>query len=103
LLLYSSKPSLGVFQLAGHLLQANKFSGTIKRNQVFWLHHHRAPIKFSGTVAGEEVEDFCEESFSHTHPLLCFKFCFTLFLLASFYIENPKKLESLVVVFTCLL
>jgi hypothetical protein len=29
LLLYSSKPSLGVFQLAGHLLQANKFSGTI--------------------------------------------------------------------------
>jgi hypothetical protein len=29
LLLYSSKPSLGVFQLAGHLVQANKFSGTI--------------------------------------------------------------------------
>jgi hypothetical protein len=29
LLLYSSKPSLGVYQLAGHLLQANKFSGTI--------------------------------------------------------------------------
>jgi hypothetical protein len=29
LLLYSSKPSLGVYQLAGHLLQANKFPGTI--------------------------------------------------------------------------
>jgi hypothetical protein len=29
LLLYSLKPSLGVYQLAGHLLQANKFSGTI--------------------------------------------------------------------------
>jgi hypothetical protein len=29
LLLYSSKPSLGVYQLAGYLLQANKFSGTI--------------------------------------------------------------------------
>jgi hypothetical protein len=42
LLLYSSKPSLGVFQLAGHLLQANKLSGTIKHNQVFWHHHHRA-------------------------------------------------------------
>jgi hypothetical protein len=27
---------------------------------------------------------------SHTHPLLCFKFCFTLFLLASFY-KKPKK------------
>jgi hypothetical protein len=29
LLLYSSKPSLGVYQLAGHLLEANKFSDTI--------------------------------------------------------------------------
>jgi hypothetical protein len=29
LLLYSSKSSLGVYQLAGLLLQANKFSGTI--------------------------------------------------------------------------
>jgi hypothetical protein len=28
--------------------------------------------------------------FSHAHPLLCFKFCFTLFLLASLY-EKPKK------------
>jgi hypothetical protein len=61
------------------------------------------PIKFSGAVAGEEVEDFCKGSFSHTHPLLCFKFCFTLFLLASFYIRNPKKLESLVVVISLLL
>jgi hypothetical protein len=31
-------------------------------------------------------------------------FCFTLFILpASFFIKNPEKLESLVVVFTCLL
>jgi hypothetical protein len=28
---------------------------------------------------------------SHAHPLLCFKFCFTLFLLASFY-QKPKKI-----------
>jgi hypothetical protein len=28
---------------------------------------------------------------SHTHPLLCFKFCFTLFLLASFYQKTQKK------------
>jgi hypothetical protein len=39
--------------------------------------------------------------FSHAHPLLCFKFCFTLFLLASFY-QKPKKLESLVVVISLL-
>jgi hypothetical protein len=58
---------------------------------------------FSGAVAGEEVEDLCKGSFLHTHPLLCFKFFFTLFLLALFYNKNPKKLESLIVVFTCLL
>jgi hypothetical protein len=59
---------------------------------------------FSGVVAGEEVEDFCEGSF-RTHILyFVLLFCFTLFiLLALFYIKNPEKLESLVVVFTCLL
>jgi hypothetical protein len=31
---------------------------------------------------------------SHAHPLLCFKFCFTLFLLASFYLKQ-KKIVSL--------
>jgi hypothetical protein len=41
------------------------------------------------------VEDLCKGSFSHTHPLLCFKFCFTLFiLLASFY-QKPKKIRIL--------
>jgi hypothetical protein len=50
---------------------------------------------FSGAVAGEEVEDFCEGSFSHTHPLLCY--CFVLlylFLPASFY-QKPKKIRIL--------
>jgi hypothetical protein len=28
---------------------------------------------------------------SHAHPLLCFKFCFTLFLLASFYQKIQKN------------
>jgi hypothetical protein len=78
LLLYSSKPSLGVHQQTS--------------NQAL-----------SGAIAGEEVEDLCKGSFSHAHPLLCFKFCFTLFLLASFYIKNPKNLESLVVVISLLL
>jgi hypothetical protein len=35
---------------------------------------------------------------SHAHPLLCFKFFFTLFLLASFYQNPQKKLVSLIVV-----
>jgi hypothetical protein len=39
---------------------------------------------------------------SHAHPLLCFKFCFTLFLLASFY-QKHKKLVSFIVVTLLLL
>jgi hypothetical protein len=31
---------------------------------------------------------------SHAHPLLCFKFCFILFLLASFY-QKYKKIGIL--------
>jgi hypothetical protein len=61
-------------------------------------HHHQLYAShqvFSGAVAGEEKEDFCEGSFSHAHILLCFKFCFTLFLLALFYIKNTKKLVTL--------
>jgi hypothetical protein len=58
---------------------------------------------FSSAVAGEEVEDCCEGSF-HTHILyFVLLFCFTLFILpASFYIKNPKKLESLVVAISLL-
>jgi hypothetical protein len=57
-------------------------------------HHHQLHTShqvFYGAVAGEEKEDFYKESFSHTHPLLCFKFCFTLFLLTSFYQKHTKN------------
>jgi hypothetical protein len=92
-------------QRAGHLPRIN---------DIFWRHCRGLEKKklprqlgtsiFSGTVAGEEVEDFCEGSFLHTHPLLyyCFALLY-LFLPASFFSKNPKKLESLVVVFTYLL
>jgi hypothetical protein len=39
----------------------------------------------------------------HAHPLLCFSFVFTLFLLASFYQRHKKISFLLVVIFTCLL
>jgi hypothetical protein len=52
-------------------------------------HHHRTINKFSGAVAGEEKRTSAW-GVLHAHPLLCFKFCFTLFLLASFY-QKPKK------------
>jgi hypothetical protein len=35
---------------------------------------------------------------SHAHPLLCLLFCFTLFLLASFY-QKYKKIVSFIVVY----
>jgi hypothetical protein len=47
---------------------------------------------FSGAVAGEE-EDFCKGSFVRTSFTL-FLFCFTLFLLASFY-QKYKKISFL--------
>jgi hypothetical protein len=54
-----------------------------------------ASIKdFSGAIAGEEEEDFCEGSF-RTHTLyFVLSFAFTLFLLASFY-QKPKKIRIL--------
>jgi hypothetical protein len=59
---------------------------------------------FSGAVAGEEKEDFCEGSFSHAHPLLCFiVLLYFIYFYLHRFIKNPKKLESLVVIFTCLL
>jgi hypothetical protein len=45
---------------------------------------------FSGAVAGEEKKTSAR-GVSHAHPLLCFKFCFTLFLLASFYQKHTKN------------
>jgi hypothetical protein len=39
---------------------------------------------------------------SHAHPLLCFKFCFTLFLLVLFY-QKHKKLVSFIFAISLLL
>jgi hypothetical protein len=48
------------------------------------------------------VEDLCKGSFSHTYPLLCYCFALLYLFYLHHFIKNPKKLESLVVVFTCL-
>jgi hypothetical protein len=53
-------------------------------------HHHRAASRhFSGAVAGKKKTS--ARGVLHAHPLLCFKFCFTLFLLASFYQKHTKN------------
>jgi hypothetical protein len=49
------------------------------------------------------VEDLCKGSSSHAHPLLCFKFCFILFLLALFYQKHKKLVPTVVVIFVGLL
>jgi hypothetical protein len=56
---------------------------------------------FSGAVAGKKKTS--ARGVLHAHPLLCFKFCFTLFLLASFYQKHKKISFLLVIIFTCLL
>jgi hypothetical protein len=53
--------------------------------------HHQTQQAFSSTVAEEEVEDFCEGSFSHTHPLLCYLFCFTLFIFTCIILSKTQK------------
>jgi hypothetical protein len=49
---------------------------------------HRHSKKNSGAVAGEKKTS--ARGVSHAHPLLCFSFAFTLFLLASFYQKYKK-------------
>jgi predicted membrane channel-forming protein YqfA (hemolysin III family) len=53
---------------------------------------HRHSKDFSGAVAGEKKTS--ARGVSHAHPLLCFSFAFTLFLLASFY-QKYKKISIL--------
>jgi hypothetical protein len=109
LLLYSSHLALGVsnwpviyfINYTHHHRAINKFfwrrcRGTKKKKKKKLTHQlgaSKTPSSFSGAVAGEE-EDFCEGSFSHAHPLLFFKFFFTLFLLVSYY-QRPKKIRIL--------
>jgi hypothetical protein len=57
---------------------------------------------FSGAVAGEEVEDFCEGSFSHAHPLLCYCFALLYLFYLHHFISKTQKIESLVVVISLL-
>jgi hypothetical protein len=84
LLLYSSKPSLGVYQLAGHLLQANKFSDTIITTP---------STSFLAPLPGKSGRPLQGEFFARTSFTLLL-FCFILFILpASIYIKNPKKIR----------
>jgi hypothetical protein len=67
----------------------------------FFPRQLRASSSFLAPLPGRKKKTSAREV-SHTHPLLCFKFCFTLFLLASFY-QKHKKLVSFIVVISLLL
>jgi hypothetical protein len=56
----------------------------------FWRHQPAIKL-FSGAVAGEEVEDFCEESFSHTHPFLCYCFALLYFIFTCIVLSKTQK------------
>jgi hypothetical protein len=82
------------FQLAGYLyhkLHANSFLAPF----------NTAPsTSFLVPLPGKKKTS--ARGVSHAHPLLCFKFYFTLFLLVLFY-QKHKKISFLIVAFTCLL
>jgi hypothetical protein len=92
LLLYSSHLPLGVPNGLDIQLGTSYFLVPSTSNQaLFW---RRCQGRSRRLLRGE---------FSHAHPLLCFKFCFTLFLLALFYQKYKKLVHFIVVIFAGLL
>jgi hypothetical protein len=61
---------------------------------------YQASSIFSGAIAGEEKEDFCEGSFfARTSFTLLFVLLYFIYCYLHRFIKNPKKLESFVVVY----
>jgi hypothetical protein len=70
------------------LLYSSNLPLGVPKWTVIYTITHRHSKDFSGAVVGE-AEDFCKGSFACT-SFTFFKFCFTLFLLASFYQKQNK-------------
>jgi hypothetical protein len=66
---------------------------------VIYIINTAPPTSFLAPLPGKKKTS--ARGVSHAHPLLCFKFCFNLFLLASFYQKHKKISFLLVVIFTC--
>jgi hypothetical protein len=56
---------------------------------VIYIINTAPPTSFLGPLSGKKKTS--TRGVSHAHPLLCFKFGFTLFLLASFLSKTHKK------------
>jgi hypothetical protein len=63
---------------------------------VIYIINTAPPTSFLALLPGKKKTS--ARGVSHAHPLLCFKFCFTLFLLASFYQKHTKISFLLVVI-----
>jgi hypothetical protein len=59
---------------------------------VIYIINTAPPTSFLALLPGKKKTS--ARGVSHTHPLLYFKFCFTLFLLALFY-QKHKKISFL--------
>jgi hypothetical protein len=66
------------------------------------LHQHTVPHQDIFLAPLPRKKKTSARGVSHAHPLLCFKFCFTLFLLVRF-IKNIKKLVFFIDVISLLL
>jgi hypothetical protein len=55
---------------------------------VIYIINTAPPTSFLASLPGKKKTS--ARRVSHAYPLLCFKFCFTLFLLASFYQKHKK-------------
>jgi hypothetical protein len=114
LLLYSSHLALGVFNwpviyfinYTHHHRAINKFfwrrcRGTKKKKKLpRQLRAGKTSQVFLAPLPGRKKTS--ARGVSHAHPLLFLSFALLYFYLHNF-IKNPKKLVSLIVVFTCLL
>jgi hypothetical protein len=56
---------------------------------VIYIINTAPPTSFLALLPGKK--ETSARGVSHAHPLLCFKFCFTLFLLASFLSKTQKN------------
>jgi hypothetical protein len=68
---------------------------------VIYIINTAPPTSFLAPLLGRKKKTSARKVL-HAHPLLCFKFCFTLFLLASFY-QKHKNFISFIVAFIYLL
>jgi hypothetical protein len=67
---------------------------------VIYIINTAPPTSFLALLTGKKKTS--ARGVSHAHPLLCLLFCFTSFLLASFY-QKHKKFSFLIVVTLLLL